>query len=350
MYMALLLGIYTLARPETKGFHWKLFLLIDGAVFLLPPSFGQSFLWLAGSVNYLWCDTLMVWLFVSFANAVFRGKSLTGVWKTALIAIGSLLLGNMSENVSACAALMMGLCVVWQWGRHRKTQVWMLIATAMTLAGWLALMLAPANRVSVSRSIGGLSALYSHYKAALDMWIAHGMWPSCAFLALFFGLQARPGADRDRLAFSMGLFICSILCNFAMAASDYYPERAFTGSVIFLIIAFVTALYAPKREGGWIPPAINALAFALTLVFTLQMINALPSAYNRYRLNQARTIEVCEARDAGVTDVTTFAIKGNTRFDAFFDLNELTTDAQYTPNVYYARYYGLHSIVIDRFE
>ena len=36
-------------------------------------------------------------------------------------------------------------------------------------SGWLALMLAPANRMNVSRAAGGLNALATNYQAALTM-------------------------------------------------------------------------------------------------------------------------------------------------------------------------------------
>ena len=348
MFMALLLGIYRLSVREGKSFDWMLLLTVSGAVFLFPPIFGQSFLWLAGSVNYLWCDTLMVWLLVPFADLVFRDRPLKSAWKAVVMTIGALLLGNMSENVSACAALMMGLCVLWRMLNHKKVFAWMAVTTAATLAGWLALMLVPANRASVARSSGGLNALAEHYQAALSMWISHGLWLSLVFIALFcYAVYAK--ANRDRLAFGMGLFLSSLICNFLMTASDYYPERAYTGSMLFLILAFAVLLSANL---GIVHKKVlmPALACGLGLVMALQMLSTMPSAYNRYRLAQARVTEVCAARDAGVTDVTTFGIKGNTRFDAFYDLNELTTASDYFPNVYFAKYYGLNSVVVDRFE
>ena len=68
-----MLGVHALARGNASH-DWKLLTVIAGGIFLLPPAFGQSFLWLAGSVNYLWCDALMVWLLLPFANAVFRDR------------------------------------------------------------------------------------------------------------------------------------------------------------------------------------------------------------------------------------------------------------------------------------
>lgn len=349
VYLALLLGIIRLAARKSERFPWQLLLIVNGAVFLLPPAFGQSFLWLAGSVNYLWCDTLLVWLLVPFADFYLRGKSLSGAGNIALLSLGALVMGNMSENVSAAAILMMGLCVLGQWVRRQKAPKWMLVVTLAAFVGWLLLMLAPANRMNVSRAAGGLNALATNYQAALSMWVQHGIWPSIAYGIAFFIALADQKADRSRLGFSVGLFLCSLACNFAMTASSYYPERAYTGSLLFVILAFAVVLGA--CEGRlWQKALIPSLACMLGLVMALELIGAVPSAYNRQRLAQARITEVCADRDAGQTDIITFGVKGNSRFDAFYGLHELTDDPKYFPNVYFARYYGLNSVVVDRFE
>ena len=210
-------------------------------------------------------------------------------------------------------------------------------------------MLAPANRMNVSQAAGGLNALATNYQAALAMWVQHGLWPSVAYGIAFFIAFADHKADRSRLGFSVGLFPCSLACNFAMTASSYYPERAYTGSLLFVILAFAVVL--GTCEGRlWQKALMPSLACALGLVMALELIGAVPSAYNRQRLAQARITEVCADRDAGQTDIITFGVKGNSRFDAFYGLHELTDDPKYFPNVYFARYYGLNSVVVDRFE
>jgi hypothetical protein len=95
VYLALLLGMVRLSARVGERYPWRLLLIVSGAVFLLPPAFGQSFLWLAGSVNYLWCDALMVWLLVPFADFYLRGKSTTGMGRMTLMVLGALLMGNM---------------------------------------------------------------------------------------------------------------------------------------------------------------------------------------------------------------------------------------------------------------
>ncbi len=349
VYLALVLGLYRMIAPEGTSWDWKLLLMVSGAVFLLPPAFGQSFLWMAGSVNYLWCDALMVWTLLPFARVVLGGREPGAACRWGLLPVAGLLLGNMSENVSAAAALMMGLCGLWLWLRKRRVPLWMALTLGMTLAGWLVLMLAPGNRAHVAQQGLSLGVLYTRLGAALNMWMQWGLWPSLAWVGLFCLAHGGGQADPDRLFLAAGLFACSLLSNFAMVASSYYPQRAYTGSVLLLILALGMALYGLPAS-RWRQALVHTVALGLALVMALQMAYALPSAYNRFRLAQARERQAAAAHEEGLPRLTTYGIKGNSRFDPFFQLNELTEDPEYFPNVYFARYYGLDSVVVDRYE
>ncbi len=372
VYLAFTLGLYWLACG-TERYDVRLLCAVEGAVFLLPPAFGQSFLWMAGSVNYLWCDTLMVYLLIPFADAMFRGRDRPKAATQALMGVGALAFGNMSENVSAAAVALMALCVAWMLLRRRRVRAWMLVTPLAAGAGWLALMLSPANRANVSRAAGGAGAMLRNFEAAMEMFMNKGLWLSLAFLALLAlwtvrlrrpdSLESRSGAEphapsggpsgrargaeADRAALAVGLFVCALLCNFAMTGSGYYPERAFTGTCVMLIAA--CALLIGDLPRGLVPLG-RALALCLAFAMAMTALGALPNAYDRYRLAQARVQEVCRERDEGKSRATTFGVAGKSKYDAFYGLNELTDDTAYFPNVYYARYYGLDSVVIDRME
>ena len=68
VFLLLVTGIYRLARGEA----WDVLLLLGvfGALFLLPPVFGQNMLWMAGSCNYLWPAAVLVWLMKPFVDLV----------------------------------------------------------------------------------------------------------------------------------------------------------------------------------------------------------------------------------------------------------------------------------------
>ncbi len=348
MYIAFMLGIYHLAKPANAHYDWKLLLIIDGAVFLLPPIFGQTYLWLTGSISYLWRDTLMVWVFAAFADAVFKQKAVTGVLKTVLLALASFYICNSTENVSAAILFFMACCIGWLLLKHRRVPLALFVSFAFAGISWLLLLLAPASAGNIRASASGLDQIFNNFQTALSLWKEHALWPSIVFIGMLFIAMTNKEKDPDRIAFAIGLFLCSLISNFIMASAYYYPLRAFVGCTNFLILAGVIVL--GEIPATWRLTLTNAAAASLSLLMALQMVSALPYAYNRYQLANARIAEVHAQRDAGIADITTFGILGKSPYDAFYDIHELTTDADYFPNVFFAKYHGLDRIIVDRFE
>jgi len=346
--MLFILGMYRLIKASQSEYDWQLLLILAGAVFILPFVFGQTNLWLTGSINYLWRDTFMVWVFVPFSDIVIRKKNFAGSWKWFFIAVASLYIGNSTENASTSAILFMLLCILWQILQKRKIYAWMLIATGFTILGWLLLVLSPGTRRDMSTSSASLYQIVQHFGVALNMWREHGLWLSIVYLTVFFFAKKNPNVFKDQLAFSVGLFICSIVSNFIMTAAYYYPDRAIINTTNLLIIAIIMALYSSST--AYRDTIVNILTSVLALTMVLEMTSAVPNAYNRFRQAQARVNEVCIARDSGVCDITTYGIKGLSKYDAFFGLNELTNNPDYAPNVFFSKYYSLVSVVVDRYE
>jgi hypothetical protein len=49
----------------------------------------------------------------------------------------------------------------------------------------------------------------------------------------------------------------------------------------------------------------------------------------------------------GNRNVTTYTLQGKSPYDVFTGITDITYDETYWPNVYYARYYGVDSVVTD---
>lgn len=346
VYVALALGLYLLVRAD-KRHDVTLLLAVVGALFLLPPVFGQDMLWLAGSANYLWPAALFAYILLPFADDMLRGKGRLPAAARPLLVLAALCFGNASENFSAAGIMLMGLIIIYQLARKRRVGVWLWLIEAAAVVGWLMLVLAPANSGRIGASGDGmLGALMERFVTACKMWSEHLSIVTVAYIALFCYARHN-GADADRLAFSLALLVSALACNAAMTLSDYYPERALLGPVVLMIAA--CGAVAPAARVS-LKPLWSALALSLCFFAALNIAQALPDNYNRCRLAQAREQAMIEARDAGETDAETFNIVGRSRYDAFYELNELTDAAEYSANVYYAKYFGLDSVVINRYE
>lgn len=83
-----------------KACSLLLFFAIPTLLWLYMPAYGQIFLWLDGSINYMW-GYLFALLFLSVYITLLRGKSLLNqTWKLILFCVFTFLFGNYSENVS----------------------------------------------------------------------------------------------------------------------------------------------------------------------------------------------------------------------------------------------------------
>lgn len=344
VFLLLVLGVYRLAQ---RRFSYDPMLLagVFGALFLLPPAFGQNMLWMAGACNYLWPAAGLVWLIRPFVRLVSGEDAQVRPAGMAAMAAGGLLFGNCSENVSAAGLMLMGLCILWRLIRKEKTPLWMWLTAVLTAAGWLLLMLSPVEKPTGLGEGGALGIYLERFSNTLSLWLTH-LGPLTAVYAFLLCLSFG-GAGRQRLVPSVMLAVCALCCQLAMVFSSYFPERALLGPIVLMVSACVLLL--PGLRPAAIPLR-NGLCLCLCLFALLNAAMALPHTYNRCRLAHARDAQVMAAAEAGEKDVVTFGILGRTRYDAYTGLVELSSLPEHFANEAYAAYFGLDSIIVERVE
>ncbi|NLO86788.1 MAG: hypothetical protein GX096_15375 [Clostridiales bacterium] len=342
VYLVFVYAIYHLSRGKKKH-DIVLLCAIQASLFLLVPAFGQSFLWMAGSLNYLWCDAIMILVLIPFAMHFFNDQYKPSTAVKVLLPIGALLFGNMSENVSTAGIAMMGLCIIYLFITRKRVPLWMLIATVMSILGWLVLVFAPVNSW---RIFTVTEPLLNNYDRCMKMFMDHALYPSLAFMILLAFSIHSPTPQKERIVFSSLLFFCALICNFSLIKSVYYPDRAFTGTLVLILLACTVLLPTIKLRKD------AALALVLCALFLcgLNGLDAMRNNYDRYRLTIARNAEVQSAKANGEADVITFGIDSRSKYDAFHNVIELTNIPEQRINVAFAKYYGLNSVTVDRTE
>ena len=318
------------------------------ALLILLPTLGQVMFWLVGACNYLWGLVIIIGLMIPFRDGVLgEGKPLTW-WKIGLLLPAYFIMGTVSENSAPAAILLMVLCCALQIHFHRKVSLWQWAAILLSLAGFAFMLLSPASQGRNASSLSQTASLLGRYLVpftnCVTTFIQYEAVPSAVFLMLFsYSLHLK--ADQKILALSVAMFVCGIAANFAMTATGYYPLRAMTGSLTFILSA--SAILLPKLRLSPIRPLLRGAEWALCLMSVLLVLQAAPLTYDRYREASAREARVIAMRDAGELDVATTNISSKTKFDVFYDMIDLTDDPDYFANAVFARYYGLHSVVIN---
>lgn len=317
---------------------------LTAAVFVLVPGFGPSFLWMAGACNYLWCDVLLVWLLVPFADAVLERKGEPSCLMRAVMIPAALFFGNMSQNVSAGGVMLMVLAMLWLIWKKNPVRWWMILTALAAFGGWLLCLSAPADIGRIQYGTPSLGQIMDNFQLAANMMIQYGTIPSIALLILtVFSWYEKP--DTNRLAMILGLFAAAIACNYAMAVSVYYPDRAFTGTALMLVCGCAIAL--PK---GNHPKWKACLTLCLAFFMCTTLLHALPDMYDCYAMYNDREKQAAQAADNGENDFVTFGIESRSRYDGFYQLHDLTIYPDATANRYFARYHGLNAVTIERME
>ncbi|MEA4927598.1 MAG: DUF6056 family protein [Candidatus Limiplasma sp.] len=326
----------------------RLLAVLVGAWVILLPTLGQVMFWLVSACNYFWGITLILWLLVPFRDRVLgEAKPLTW-WQIGLMLPAYAVMGTVSENSAPAAMLLMLLCCALQFRFHRKVKVWQGLAILFSLAGFLFMLSSPASQGRNAASLSQTASLLGRYLVpftnCVTTFLNYELAPSIVFLILFScALYAK--AKPEILWLSAATYFCGVAANFAMSLTGYYPLRVMTGSLALILCA--CAMLLPLLRLAPLEPLLRGAEWALCLTAALLILQAIPQTYDRYREASAREARMIAARDAGELDVATTNISSRTKFDVFYDMIDLTDDPEYFSNAVFARYYGLHSVVVD---
>lgn len=343
VFVLLILGMHRLVCGSGQ-YDIFMFCALTGAVFLFVPGFGSSFLWMAGSCNYLWCDTLLIWLLIPFVDNLLSRAPAPSKYIQFLMPPVALFFGNMSQNVSAAGIMLMGLCIMWLFFTHKTVCWWMVFTFVSAFAGWFLCMRAPTDIGLLQTGTLSAGVILNNFHRAAGFLMDHGVG-LCAALLVLICFSWFEKQDKTHIYLAAIMFLAALAANYAMMVSVYYPSRAFTGSVILLICG--CGLVLPKQLHKAIRPA---LALVLIFVMGVTMLHALPSIYECYAMSQDREAQVQAAVASNTMDYSTFGIVSRSRYDGFFEIYDLTVYNDHTANTYYARYHGLNSITATRFE
>ena len=345
--VGLLLGLHRFAAG--RGQYNPIVLLgLMALSFLFIPAFGQTMLWLDGACNYLWGLAIIVWVLMPFRDAFLDNKNIRSRFMLMLFLGGSLLMGATSENSAPAAILVMAACTLYLWKKTGRLSRQLAASTALAGAGFLVLVLSPANAIRsahyATEGVSRMGQLLLNFQTAAQMLLTHGL-PLLAIFVVLYCVAAAWKADPHRRLFALALFGAGLAANFAMILSNGYPLRAMMGYSVFLL-AGIAVVLEDALLGNFRPFITGALAVAVgTALITAMAI--LPQNYNRYAEARAREAYVIAQRDAGSRTVTTYTLAGKTSYDVFDDITDISFDETYWPNVYYAEYYGLDSVVTD---
>ena len=317
-----------------------LLLAVFGCVWVLQPEFGQVFLWLDGSVNYLWCAVFSLLWLRPWARHFLTGQNPTGA-ALVLYLFFSLAMGSYSENSTVALVAMALLFLLIRLLRKQKIERWMLLSLAAMLIGFVYLMLAPATAANKSAEMK-LAVLLGNLVETGRFYLR--FWPLLISYALFFVLLKNNDGAKERRALSLVYLFGSLAGHFVLTFALYCAGRS-TYIGLILLIAANAVLFVPLWEGGQkkILCALCALCLLVTAYKVFTGVQDIRRTHEQLRFNE-ELIEECLRN--GERDIQVPRPYAQTKYSALEGLGYLNTeDPTDWYNVYMAKYYGADSLI-----
>ena len=346
LFVLLILSIYHLTSHK-KACSLLLFFAIPTLLWLYMPAYGQIFLWLDGSINYMW-GYLFALLFLNIYISLLRGKSLLDKkWKLILFCLFTFLFGNYSENVSFSVIFtgFLLMCVtMYQHKTIRKylSYVFPIICGA---AGYLVLLLSPSGSAKFSDNLT-LSVLA---KNGIDLFTTY--YNMCKYpLILFFILLCIAiyhKMDKNEILIAFAYLFISFVAAAMLIIASYLPERSIANSVVFLLIGIVQLLQILRRNSH-----LECLTLCVCVYLLISSVMAYwDGSYDIYRVHREQTARNERIENSIVSGELTIGvpiITSTTKYSCKYGLLDLNPQdsSEPFPNAYVAKYYGLNKIYV----
>lgn len=319
---------------------------VFGLLWVVTPAFGQSFLWLVGSCNYLFGILFILAALLPVTKALDGTFAPMAGWKTALYFPLCLLAGWTNENNSVALVVIFLCCVAWLLATKRKIPAWVWAGLVGSIIGCLLLLLSPGEATRLA-NVGGFGGLRTWIQRGLSITahLAAYLGIELGLILIFFikgMLNKRPVGGLLKPGI---FFLAGLASTYSMVLSPQFPTRTWSGPVVFFTVTLI-ALWRwvePEPNGEHrvftrVMAAVAVLAIAGTYVWAVQDLNETRHAV------ALREAYIAEESAAGHRDVTLSPIHGQTKWNCYTKYDDLNDDPAQWPNTAYALYYGLDSV------
>lgn len=317
-----------------------LLLVIFSAMWIFPISFGDSFIWLSGSCNYLWGAVIGLIFMLPYIDLFNQKETKHSIaYKFAFI-VFSFFAGGWLENISSAVVFLAVLILIVSKFYHKITPKWYhIIGIVAAFLGFLVMALAPAE---LHGKIGGFYIWdYVHmFKRALTTLSKFYMLIFSYIILLTCAIIKK--IDKDKIILSTIFVLGSLFANFILIFGVFMPARTSTGVVLFLIISNMI-LFAELFDKMKFVAYSSAVILIISCVYWI-FIGGIDvvSTYSKITDNEDY---ILSSKDEGIMDIIVPEITKETKYSVGFNLN--VDDPNDYPNDSIAKYYGIHSILAE---
>ncbi len=353
-FIGLIFLIYFYSYGTFKNVNLTWFILINFILWGVTPNFGQSFLWLIGSSNYMYGILLILVFLVPYRmemndNTDYRKENkLYKFLKAIICLIMGIISGWTNENTSVSLIVIIILSLGLYKLKNKKYEIWMFSGFLGSIIGCIIMLTSPGQSSRLSGA-GGFGNIISWIKRfcfiSFDLFTY--LMPIILLLAFCIIIYFYTGKSKNykNLAVFFIFFIGALASIYSMIASPAFPDRVWSGSIIILTIS-VGNIFSliDWSSNKLIKHFIIAIILLCSLNFLSNYVNGYFDLKSIKLENDSRVSYIEEEKKKGNINVEINPIKGYTKYSCFDYNGDLNSDKNEWPNTAIARYYGLETI------
>ncbi len=326
------------------------FFIIGALLWLLTPSFGECFLWITGSPNYLYTILIALIFLLPFC----RFNKNTTPKHPALLALFmfpmGVIAGWTSENISAGVCFFLITLIIYDLIKDRKIPAFHITGLLGVIAGFLIMVLAPGQSIRLENN-GGIESFTDIIGKILPITlnVLKYFWPivilDILMIIVFF---RKHGLKKwEKLMPSILFFIATLASVYSMIISPKFPDRVWSGPLCFMII-FTGLLYRAIDWDKKTAPKLR-IFIILSLFIGVSAVTAvnLPKVYRTSKALRERDSYAFSCVENGDREIYIENVPGSgSRFDSQPHWGDLASYPEYWVNVAMARYYGVDKVYL----
>lgn len=336
------------------------------ALWAFTPKFGDIFLWLDGSCNYLWTITILIGFLLPYVRKYYslsEGIYTSGAFCWGMFFLG-LTAGCTNEN-TVCWIILLLIFFIYRLSKSENDDKWLYFGVAGLMAGYALLLFAPGNMARLLAEKNGYSWLswdgIKSNAALLFLLLVYYQ-----ILLWYFNLRSLYSLSvnsKDSIILSKEVMLVKILCGtsfcmtFVMLLSPNFPPRsAFPGTVLLITAACI--LFRIQEEYTITLIRKSAQKFLCAVGIVYFVITTVATFYGSYyNYNQIRElISFVNSSDYAkdkILEVDSLQLVNDVvRKASGFHLMtvEMSDNENEWRNVAFARYYNIKGIRIIKQE
>lgn len=347
VFTAMVYLISSFANKKTK-FDAMYFCLAFLGLWFLTPAYGQAFLWLTGSANYLWTSTIVLLFLKIFISIDIDKKQ--NIWKIIGISVLGLIAGWTNENTGAGLVAMLVVLLFIQYLEKKKINKTQILGLISNIAGFAIMILAPGNRVRSSGFIDNTFILIKWLKRAISIseeFAGYFAIPTIIVIILVsIYIYRKQKLDKKFYIFLTGIIVSA----YSMVASPWFPTRSWTIVAIYFVILIGVLINGLNIKPNLIKFIFIDILIISAMIFAREYYSVFRESVTYYNIWENRRIEMEKGKKKGIYDFRFDGYWTTRKQCASFGIDDLYENEEDINSKLYARYFDVNSICLKKVE